>query len=158
MMSHLTSRWFATGAILAGLAVAAGAFAAHGLDGVFRTRYAGRVYEKKIRVDGIEKVVATTPLDQKYLADVKTGAEYQMYHSLALLAVGWLATTRRSRWIATAGWLFVLGCLGFSGGLYAYAITDQKWIGMFIVPTGGTLFLAGWFSLAIASIRAGNNH
>jgi uncharacterized membrane protein YgdD (TMEM256/DUF423 family) len=142
--------WLTTGAVLAGLAVAAGAFAAHGLDRHFSTVYAGQVFEKKITLDGRETVVSQVPLAQKRLADFKTGAEYQMYHGLALLAVGLLSQTRPSRLLTIAGFCFVFGCLGFSGGLYAYAVTGMKGFGMFIVPAGGVLFLAGWTALAIA--------
>jgi uncharacterized membrane protein YgdD (TMEM256/DUF423 family) len=142
--------WLTTGAVLAGLAVAAGAFGAHGLDRMFHRQYAGQVYEKKVTIDGRESVVSQVPLAQKYLADFKTGAEYQMYHGLALLAVGLMAQTRPSRRLTCAGVCFVAGVAGFSGGLYAYTLTGQKWIGQFIVPTGGVLFLAGWIALALA--------
>lgn len=142
--------WLTTGALLAGLAVAAGAFAAHGLDRRFYDVYAGQTYEKKVTVAGRETVVSQVPLAQKYLADFKTGAEYQMYHGLALLAVGLLAQVRPSRALTIAGWCFLAGCVGFSGGLYAYTLTGTKWIGMIIVPVGGTLFLAGWAAMAIA--------
>jgi uncharacterized membrane protein YgdD (TMEM256/DUF423 family) len=142
--------WLTTGAVLAGLAVAAGAIAAHALDRPFYDKYAGLTYEKKITGDGRETVVSQVPLAQKYLADFKTGAEYQMYHGLALLAVGLLAQTRPSRRLTIAGLCFVAGVVGFSGGLYAYTLTGQKWIGQFIVPAGGLLFLAGWTALALA--------
>ena len=142
--------WLTTGAVLAGLAVAAGAFGAHGLDRHFYDKYAGQTYEKKVVVDGRETVVSQIPLAQKYLADFKTAAEYQMYHGLALLAVGLLAQTRPSRRLTAAGAGFVAGTLGFSGGLDAYTLTGQKWIGQFVVPLGGVLFLVGWAALALA--------
>jgi len=142
--------WLITGALLAGLAVAAGAFGAHGLDRRFYVQYAGQTYEKKIVVDGRETVVSQVPLAQKYLADFKTAAEYQMYHGLALLAVGFLAQTRASRRLTIAGTCFVAGTLGFSGGLYGYTLTGQKWFGQFVVPLGGVLFLVGWIALVAA--------
>ena len=137
-----------TGAVLAGLAVAAGAFAAHGLDRHLHVAYAGQTSDKKVTLAGVETIVAQVPLAQKYLADFKTGAEYQMYHGLALLVVGLLSQVRRSKSLEVAGYCFVAGCLGFSGGLYAYTLTGAKWIGMFVVPAGGVLFLAGWMALA----------
>jgi uncharacterized membrane protein YgdD (TMEM256/DUF423 family) len=142
--------WLAIGAVLAGLAVAAGAFAAHGLDRHFYAAYAGQTFEKKITLAGVETIVSQVPLAQKYLTDFKTGAEYQMYHGLALLVVGLLSQARRSKALDVAGFCFVAGCLGFSGGLYAYTLTGAKWIGMFIVPVGGVLFLAGWTALVVA--------
>lgn len=137
-----------TGALVAGLAVAAGAIGAHVLDGHFQKTYFEKTYEKKITIDGRETVVSSVPLAQKYLADFKTGAEYQMYHGLALLVLGVLAQTRPSRALTIAGFCFLAGTLGFSGGLYAYTLTGAKWIGQFIVPTGGILFLCGWAAFA----------
>ncbi len=136
--------------MLAGLAVAAGAIAAQALDRPFYDKYAGLTDEKKATIGGQETVVSKVPLAYKYLADFKTGAEYQMYHGLALLAVGLLAQVRPSRMLTIAGFCLVAGCLGFSGGLYAYTLTGTKWIGQFIVPVGGLLFLAGWTALAVA--------
>ncbi|HLJ09718.1 MAG TPA: DUF423 domain-containing protein [Planctomycetaceae bacterium] len=142
--------WLTIGAVSAGLAVAAGAFAAHGLDRRFHAMYAAQKYEKKITLDGKQTVVSEIPLAEKYLADFKTGAEYQMYHALALIAVGLLAHLRASRMLAAAGSCFVGGSLAFSGGLYAYTLTAAKSIAIFVVPVGGLLFLAGWIVLAIA--------
>jgi uncharacterized membrane protein YgdD (TMEM256/DUF423 family) len=141
--------WLTTGAVLAGLAVAAGAFGAHGLDRQFYAKYAGQTYEKKVFT-----TVVSVPLAQKYLADFKTGAEYQMYHGLALLVVGLLAQTRPSRRLTIAGVCFVAGVVGFSGGLYAYTLSGEKWIGQFVVPVGGVLFLVGWAALAVSAQRA----
>ncbi len=148
-----SNRWLMIGAILSGLSVGAGAFGAHGLDRYFHEKYENEVYEKKVTIDGESRVVSRLPLAQKYLADFKTGAEYQMYHGLALLAVGLLAQARPSRELTVAGVSFVLGCLGFSGGLYAYTLTGAKWFGMTIVPAGGVCFLIGWGALAWAVAR-----
>lgn len=145
--------WLTIGALLAGLAVAAGAFAAHGLDRHFHDKYAGMTYEKKATIVGLETVVSSIPLAQKYLADFKTGAEYQMYHGLALLAVGLFAVTHPSKRVTFAGCCFVAGCFGFSGGLYVYTLTNTKWVGMIVVPIGGVLFLVGWAAF-IAAIGA----
>jgi uncharacterized membrane protein YgdD (TMEM256/DUF423 family) len=140
--------WLTIGAVLAGLAVGAGAFAAHGLDRHFHEAYAGQTFDKKVTIAGAETTVSQVPLAQKYLADFKTGAEYQMYHGLALLVVGLLSQARRSKSLDVAGLSFVGGCLGFSGGLYAYTLTGAKWIGMSVVPLGGVLFFVGWTALA----------
>ena len=137
-------RWVVLGAILCGLAVTAGAFAAHGLDGMFAEKYAGQT-----------RPLAGTPIPsaQKYLADFKTGAEYQMTHSLALIACGLLAGLRgTSRLLNAAAWSFLGGIVLFSGSLYVLTITGQRWLGM-ITPIGGVLFLVGWASLALAAGR-----
>jgi uncharacterized membrane protein YgdD (TMEM256/DUF423 family) len=139
----IASRWLLMGAIFGGLAVALGAFAAHGLDKVFVEKYAGQ-----------SRVVAgeTLPLAQKFLNDFKTGAEYQMYHSLALLVVGLCAERRASRPLVVAGWAFTAGIVLFSGSLYALTLTGvTKW-GM-VTPFGGVAFLVGWVALAVGVVR-----
>jgi uncharacterized membrane protein YgdD (TMEM256/DUF423 family) len=110
------------------VAVAAGAFAAHGL----RSR-----------------------LEARALEIFETGARYQMYHALAMLLCGalvvaWPAASSGAR---TAGWLFQAGIVVFCGSLYALALTDVKVLGA-ITPIGGLLFLVGWLWLAISALRA----
>ncbi len=116
----------ALGALSAGLAVAAGAFAAHAL----RARLAPDL-----------------------LAVFETGARYQMYHALALLVAAWAAGRWSARWVRAAGWLFVAGTLLFSGSLYALALTGVRALGA-VAPLGGAAFLAGWACLAVAAWRA----
>ncbi|HUL70419.1 MAG TPA: DUF423 domain-containing protein [Gemmatimonadales bacterium] len=111
------------GAVFGFLGVAAGAFAAHALRGMI-------------------------PPD--LLAVFETGARYQMYHGLALLAVAWLSSQMPSRWITASGWLFVVGTVLFSGSLYALALTSNNRLGM-ITPFGGVALLAGWASLGIGA-------
>jgi uncharacterized membrane protein YgdD (TMEM256/DUF423 family) len=148
-----SNRWLILGALLAGLSVAAGAFGAHGLDRYLYEKHENETYAKKITTAGRDEVVSRVPLAQKLLVDFKTGAEYQMYHGLALLAVGILTRLRPSRALNVAGSCFLIGCLGFSGGLYAYALTGVQWFGMTIVPLGGVLFLAGWIALTISFVK-----
>ena len=94
--------FFALGSASALVAVAAGAFGAHGL----RAR-----------------------LSPDLLAVFETGARYQMYHALALLAVGWAVTRWPGPWPVRAGWLFAVGTLLFSGSLYALALTGDPLAG-----------------------------
>jgi uncharacterized membrane protein YgdD (TMEM256/DUF423 family) len=89
----------ALGALNAALAVAAGAFAAHGL----RERLAARSLEI-----------------------FETGARYQLYHAIGMVLAGMLVATRGA---TTAGWLFQAGIVLFSGSLYALALTDAKGLG-----------------------------
>jgi uncharacterized membrane protein YgdD (TMEM256/DUF423 family) len=139
------NRWLILGAVFGGLSVGLGAFAAHGLDKVFVEKYSG-----------MERDVAgeRVPLARKFLNDFKTGAEYQMYHSLALIAVGLIAQRRASRFLCLAGGSFTLGIVLFSGSLYALTLTGvTKW-GM-VTPVGGVAFLVGWTSLAIGCFGSG---
>lgn len=133
--------WLRAGAILGGLAVILGAIAAHGLEEPLERLYGGKTKE----VMGIE-----IPAVQKYLADFKTAAEYQMYHSLAILVVALLPAPISSRNRDVAGWSFLLGILLFSGSLYVLVLTGQTKLGM-IAPLGGVFFIIGWVALAIAA-------
>lgn len=139
-------RWIVVGAIFCGLAVGTGAFAAHGLDKIFVEKYADMT-----RTVGGQ----TIPLATKFLNDFKTGAEYQMYHGLALIAVGLVAQHRPSVRATIAGWAFALGIILFSGSLYILTLTSvTKWGA--VTPIGGVLFLLGWLSLALAAIAKPN--
>ena len=114
--------FLAMGCVSAAVSVVLGAFAAHGL----RAR-----------------------LVPDMLSTFEIGVRYQMYHALALLAVGILAPRASSPTLALAGWLFVAGTLVFSGSLYALAVTGQRWLGA-VTPFGGAAFIAGWLVLAWA--------
>jgi uncharacterized membrane protein YgdD (TMEM256/DUF423 family) len=116
--------WLVAGALLAAVAVAAGAFGAHGLRG------------------------RLSPGD---LATFETAARYQIYHALALIAVALLAE-RGVGGVAGAGWLFLTGILLFSGSLYLLTLAGLRWMGA-ITPFGGVAFIAGWVLLAVAGWR-----
>lgn len=118
--------FLAIGAINGFLAVAFGAFAAHGLKGVLS--------------DGL-------------LAVFQTGVEYQALHAVALLVVGVLGGRGRHPGLTLAGWAFATGILLFSGSLYLLALTDARWLGA-VTPFGGTAFLIGWGALAWYAMRA----
>ena len=112
------------GAVAAFLAVALGAFGAHGLRG---------------------------RLTPEMLAVFQTGVQYHMAHALALILVA-ATMGRLSGWlIQTAGWCFVAGIVFFSGSLYLLAVTGVTILGA-VTPIGGLLFLAGWACLAFAAI------
>ena len=123
-------RWLVIGALLALCSVAFGAFGAHGLKTTLGSGSLDAAQQAKL------------------LHDWDVGAQYQMYHALALIAVGLLAGRQASRWLPAAGTLFCIGVFVFSGGLYAYVLTGTKLWAM-IVPIGGVSFLAGWLTLAI---------
>jgi uncharacterized membrane protein YgdD (TMEM256/DUF423 family) len=122
----LERTFYALGALSALVAVAAGAFGAHGL----RPRLAPEM-----------------------LAVFETGARYQMYHALGLLAAGWAAARWPGTAAALAGWLFLAGTVVFSGSLYALALTGVRALGA-VTPVGGVAFIAGWAALAWAALRA----
>jgi uncharacterized membrane protein YgdD (TMEM256/DUF423 family) len=118
--------FLAAGAFSGAVGVAAGAFGAHALR-------------------------ARLPPD--LLAVFNTGAQYQMYHALALLAAGLLAARAPGAAATAAGILFLAGTVLFSGSLYALALTGLRPLGA-ITPFGGVAFIAGWVALAVAALRA----
>jgi uncharacterized membrane protein YgdD (TMEM256/DUF423 family) len=112
--------FFTLGSVSGFIAVGLGAFAAHGLK--------SRVAPDMVTV-------------------FETGARYQMYHALALLAVAWAMTRWPGGAVVAAGWLFCAGTVVFSGSLYLLSVAGLRWLGA-ITPLGGLAFLAGWVALA----------
>ena len=104
------------------VAVAAGAFGAHGLK---------------------------SRLSEDLLAVFETGVRYQMYHAFALIAAAWAYSRWPGALTSAGGWLFLAGTVVFSGSLYALSLTGQRWLGA-VTPLGGLAFLAGWLCLAAA--------
>jgi uncharacterized membrane protein YgdD (TMEM256/DUF423 family) len=119
--------WICAAAVNGFLAVALGAFAAHGLRGAV----------------GPER-----------LAWVETGSDYGMVHGLALVGVALLwgraqaGRTVPPRSLKLAGWSFLAGTLLFSGALYVMGMTGLGGLGA-VVPVGGVLLLGGWGALLV---------
>jgi uncharacterized membrane protein YgdD (TMEM256/DUF423 family) len=114
-----------TAAILGALAVALGAFGAHGL--------------KKI----VPPETVTT---------FETGVRYQFYHVFALLAVAILFGSFPGKNLQYAGVCFIIGIVLFSGSLYVLtALQATKTVGLrgigAITPIGGVFFIVGWILL-----------
>ncbi len=89
-------------------------------------------------------------LSPKDLDTFEIAVRYQMYHALALVLVGIMATQRSSIWLNIAGAAFLIGVLLFSGLLYALVASGVKVLGA-IVPLGGMAMIAGWIALAAAA-------
>ena len=101
-------------AVLGAVAVACGAFGAHGLE--------GRIPAHDL--DIWNKAV-----------------HYQLWHALAMLAVAaGFDTWKRP---AAVGLCFGLGTCIFSGSLYLLVLSGVKVLGA-ITPIGGVLMIAGW--------------
>ncbi|MED4456080.1 DUF423 domain-containing protein [Metabacillus fastidiosus] len=114
------------GAVHAFLAVALGAFGAHGLEG---------------------------KLSEKYINIWEKAVTYQMFHAVGLFVTALLLSKfPQVGMISTAGWLFFSGILLFSGSLYILSVTKIGVLGA-ITPLGGLAFLAGWALLAIVAIK-----
>ena len=117
--------FIAVGSMAAFLAVALGAFAAHGL----------------------KAHLAAEPL-----ATFELGVRYQMYHALALLAAGFAYARWPGPRVVASGCLFMIGIVLFSGSLYALSLSEMRWFGV-VTPFGGLAFLMGWLCLAWAAFR-----
>lgn len=114
-----------TGAILAALGVAAGAFGAHAL-------------EDRLAPDLLEVF--------------ETGARYHLIHAVAVLVIVALERRMAPRPARVAGWAMVAGVAIFAGSLYALALTDVRTLGA-VTPIGGLAFLMGWGTLAVGLAR-----
>jgi uncharacterized membrane protein YgdD (TMEM256/DUF423 family) len=80
---------------------------------------------------------------------LQTGAQFGLWHSLALLGVGALGARRPpSRWLTFSAIAFAAGIILFSGTLFARALTDLHWVSK-ATPLGGLCFIAGWLLLAV---------
>jgi uncharacterized membrane protein YgdD (TMEM256/DUF423 family) len=124
-------RWCTVcGGLLGAVAVAAGAFGAHGLKAML---------EASGQADNWE-----------------TAARYALIHAVALAALGSLAAGPAAAnvrgLLAAAAWAFFTGSLIFSGCLATLALSGVKLLGA-VVPIGGVLLIAGWTLLAAAAFR-----
>ena len=87
------------------------------------------------------------------LATFEVGVRYHLIHAVALLGLGALAAASNLSGLQPVGWLFALGIVLFSGSLYAFAITEIRWLAM-VTPFGGGLFILGWLMLGVAACRS----
>lgn len=110
------------GVVLAGLAVAIGAFGAHALRPLLEANARTETFELAVR--------------------------YQFYHAFAILFCGLLMVNFPSRHLGRAALCFSAGILIFSGSLYTLSLSGIRALGA-ITPIGGLLFIAGWFLLLL---------
>lgn len=118
----------ATAGILGGSAVILGALGAHALKAA---------------------------LSEQQLISFNTGVRYQMWHSLALLALALLKD--KIRYSKTIYWLWLLGVILFSGSIYLLNIdelinTNLSFLGP-ITPLGGLAMIIGWILLTVGALR-----
>ena len=116
--------WVKAGGFLMMAAVILGAFGAHGLK---------------------------HKLSSEMMEIFKTASLYHMVHGLGLFIVAWLSTTTQDPKIGSAGTLFIIGIVLFSGSLYVLSVTGLRWLGA-ITPLGGLCFITGWLLIALSKI------
>jgi uncharacterized membrane protein YgdD (TMEM256/DUF423 family) len=126
----MTRLWLMMAAANGFLAVALGAFGAHGLRGMLNAA-----------PDGVQR-----------LQWWQTAAQYHLAHALALGLVAALAPHVAGRAPHLAGWLFTLGICLFSGSLYAMTLTGIRALGA-VTPIGGVCLLGGWLAVLAAAWR-----
>jgi uncharacterized membrane protein YgdD (TMEM256/DUF423 family) len=116
--------------VMGALAVAIGAFGAHGLKGL---------------------------VEPSYVEIFNKGVTYQFYHVFALVACHLLASQKPSRMIKWAFWMFFSGIICFSGSLYLLALSPAIDMPVSILgpitPIGGLLFITGWILLSVYALR-----
>lgn len=120
---HASHGWVGSSALFGLTAVGLGAFGSHGL-----------------------RAIVTFDM----LAAWRTGVEYQMFHTLAMLALALApahAAPALRRWSLR---LWAIGICLFSGSLYAMVLSGSRVLGI-ITPIGGLCFMAGWLLLACAA-------
>ena len=125
------------GALLAGMAVAAGAFGAHGLQQITS--------------------------DAQVLQTYHTAVQYHFWHAIALLMCGALSKIGQQQLNYWARQSFLAGLVCFSGSLYFLTylrinhLTVSKWV-VLITPIGGLFFISAWVLLAFsfAKIKPSN--
>lgn len=106
------------------IAIAAGAFGAHGLKAILST---------------------------EMLSIWQTAVQYQMLHGLALLALASLYPRWQVKPIRLSAICMLIGIVLFSGSLYLLAWTEVRTLGA-ITPIGGLAFLMAWAILLWAAL------
>ena len=114
----MSRQFLILGAINCLLAVALGAFGAHGLQQV---------------------------VSAEALKTWNTAVQYHSIHALGLLAIGIIF--KEIKTISVAGWLLFGGIILFCGSLYLLTLTGMRTLGV-VTPFGGLCFLLGWLWLA----------
>ena len=126
----MKNKWLFIAGLSGFLCVTIGAFAAHGLSKV---------------------------LEPKELAWIETGVRYQMFHTIAIFAIGILQLCREAlvanKIVNLVAGAWAYGILLFSGSLYALALGAGKFL-VWVTPIGGTLFLIGWLCLACGGFKS----
>lgn len=120
--------WIAISALNLALAVALGAFGAHGLK----------------KIASVEQ-----------LAWWQTATDYFFYHALGLLALGILNKIIPQLPIKVSFLLIQIGIFFFCGSLYIMALGLPRILGA-ITPIGGALMIAGWLFLAFNAFKHAN--
>lgn len=119
------SRALATGSFLMALAIAMGAFGAHGLK---------------------------PHLTEKAMQTYTTGQEYLVIGALSLLALGFMDTLRPNPSFRTLAWTMGVGTGIFTGTLLMISLAGVRWMGA-ITPIGGVLLIGSWIAAGVVLLK-----
>ena len=118
--------FLAIASFMMALAIALGAFGAHGLKSI---------------------------LDEYMLKVYNTGIQYHFYNTLGLFIATFIyALKPQSRKIYISLWLILIGMIIFSFSLYALTILNMPILGA-ITPIGGTLLIIAWLTLTYGILK-----
>ncbi|WP_404309332.1 DUF423 domain-containing protein [Neorhodopirellula lusitana] len=119
--------------IAGALAIAIGAFGAHGLEGY-------------LPQTGIDAQTVGRRLQQ-----FDTGARYHLAHAIVLLILA-VAPIQQNKFFRIVFGFFIAGLFLFSGSLYLLVLTNTPVLGA-ITPIGGVAWILGWCSIAFLNLR-----
>lgn len=118
--------FLAIASFMMALAIALGAFGAHGLKSI---------------------------LDEYMLKVYNTGIQYHFYNTLGLFIATFIyALKPQSKKIYVSLWLILIGMIIFSFSLYALTILNMPILGA-ITPIGGTLLIIAWLTLTYGILK-----
>ena len=125
-MISMFRKYFAIGAIGAALAIALGAFGAHGLKDI---------------------------VEERMLANYETGVRYHMYSALGIMLIALASKlVANDKKMSLGALLVTIGTCIFSGSLYVMALTGLTILGA-ITPIGGVLMIVGWVIVVVSILK-----
>ncbi len=126
ILNKNSKKFLAISSLMMALAIALGAFGAHGL-----------------------KTIVTDSM----LVVYKTGVDYHFYNTLGLFAVSFMITLKpKSKKLIISAWMIILGMIIFSFSLYLLVILNLPILGA-ITPIGGTFLIIAWILVAYSLIK-----
>jgi uncharacterized membrane protein YgdD (TMEM256/DUF423 family) len=125
-LNNNSKKFLAIASFMMALAIALGAFGAHGL--------------KSIVSDSMMKVYTT-------------GVEYHFYNTLGLFIVAFLINFYpSSKKLVRSAWLIFIGMSIFSFSLYLLVLLSMPILGA-ITPIGGSLLIIAWLMVAYSILK-----
>lgn len=126
IINNNAKKFLAIASFMMALAIALGAFGAHGLKNI---------------------------VDEYMLKVYNTGVQYHFYNTLGLFIASFLIVLKPdSKKLVLASWLIFIGMIIFSFSLYLLVILNMPILGA-ITPIGGTLLIVAWIILSLAILK-----